>query len=453
MRILEQSFLKSVPARSLWCSDIARVGLMTGVVKLAGGIKTAVSARILGLSDAFDAYLIAFSITSFVCDSLAGSLSPALVPLFVARAQTGRTHELHASYGGALYRSVLFLSLLGAALLLGRGAIVHLFAPGFSLEETALTRSLMLVLAPMFPIMGINAVWRSLLNSQNRFVVPAIAPVMTPLIATGLLLFAHSLAGIYTLAIGSTLGVFAEMLILGAYVLKLGMPIFPRLGPSPINLRWLKRNCAPLLFSNLLHGGVNIVDQSVATLAAAGSVSTLVLGTRLVSVVMAIGPTTLSTVFLPKLSRIVAIKDWGGMQQTIKRWLLLGCGGACLAIFGARDVFWPTRALVLRRGSSNAVGIHTLETVQSFSFLQLPFVVGAVILVRTIVSLQLNRRLVSISLLALIVNAVLDICFVRLFGISGIVISTAAVQGLTFFVLFRVVRKLFTSGKLTSAAA
>ena len=453
MGTVEQSFLRSVPSRQVWFSDVARVALMTGIVKLAGGIKAAISARVFGLSGALDAYLVAFSISSFLCDSLAGSLSPALVPLFVTRAEAGGRRELHACYGGAFYRSVLLLSTVGAILLACRGPLLKILAPGFSSEDLSVTRSLMLVLAPMFPLMGVNAVWRSLLNSQNRFVVTAIAPVMTPLIATGLLLFARVLGGIYALALGSTVGALAETLVLAFYLSKLGIPAFPRCRDTPIKARWFKSNYAPLVFSNFLHGGVNIVDQSVATLSAAGSVSALTLGTRLVSVVMAIGPATLSTVFLPKLSHMAAIKGWGTMQRTIKRWLLLSSGAA--GLFSSVMVLFsgPLAHLAFQKGSSTAIDIHTLKTVQSLSFLQLPFVVGAVILLRVIISLQLNRKLVIISVLALVVNAILDLCLVRFFGVAGIVVSTVLVQALTFLVLYRIVTKLLATKAVFSEAA
>lgn len=438
--------------RSIWFSDVACVGILTAAVKLVGGIKTAVSARVLGLSGPLDAYFIAFSITSFVCDSLAGTLPPALVPLFVRHAESGGRRALEACCGGTLYRSVLLLSIVGAALLTCRGAVLRLLAPGFSTQQIELTENLMLVLAPMFPIMGVNAVWRSVLHAQSRFAVAAIAPIMTPLLATTLLLIPHPRPGIYTLAIGSTLGVFAEMMILGSCLLKLRINLLPRVRSSLIDGHWFKSNYSPLVFSNLLHGGVNIVDQSVASLFAAGSVSTLALGTRLVSVVMAIGPATLSTVVLPKLSRMVAIKDWETLQRTIKRWVLIGCAcGAGLSVFFM--LLSGPIARVMQHGSSKIADIHGLTTLQALSFLQLPFAIGGVVLVRAILSLQLNRKLVSISLLAVTANAILDLCLVRLFGITGIVVATALVQALTMLVLLRIVRRVFLDQAVHRVAA
>lgn len=438
---------------SIWVSDIARVGILTAVVKLVGGIKTVVSARVLGLSTPLDAYLIAFSMVSFVCDSLAGTLPPALVPLFVREAESGGRRALEACCAGTLYRSVLLLSTVGAALLTCRGVVLRLLAPGFSAQEIGLTEGLIFVLAPMFPIMGINAVWRSVLHAQSRFAIAAIAPVMTPALATALLLFPHSRPGIYTLAIGSTLGAFAEMLILGSCLLKLQLRLFPAIGSSMPNGGWFKKNYTPLVVSNFVHGGVNIVDQSVASLFAPGSVSTLALGTRLVSVVMAIGPATVSTVVLPTLSRMVAMNDWKILQKTVKQWILLGCmsGGAVAILF---ILLSNPIAHVLMLNSSSAIhNIRMLANVQALSFFQLPFAVGGVVLVRLILSLQLNRKLVSISILALTANAVLDLMLVRIFGIGGIVVSTALVQALTMAALLWLVRNVFRERPVHLVAA
>ena len=73
---------------------------------------------------------------------------------------------------------------------------------------------MLLALAPMFPIMGVNAVWRN------------IAPAMTPLAA--LLLVPYPRPSVYSLAVGSTIGLLAEMLILGTCLLKLRryFPVF-----------------------------------------------------------------------------------------------------------------------------------------------------------------------------------------------------------------------------------
>jgi peptidoglycan biosynthesis protein MviN/MurJ (putative lipid II flippase) len=56
------------------------VSALTVAVKVAGAAKIAISARVLGPGDELDSYLVAFLVPSILCDVLAGSLAPALIP-------------------------------------------------------------------------------------------------------------------------------------------------------------------------------------------------------------------------------------------------------------------------------------------------------------------------------------------------------------------------------------
>ena len=82
--------------------QMATVGAFTALVKVAGGAKIIFTARAFGVSDALDAYLIAFLLPSFVCDTLAGSLNSALVPTYIQLREREGQAAAHR-----LYRTVL----------------------------------------------------------------------------------------------------------------------------------------------------------------------------------------------------------------------------------------------------------------------------------------------------------------------------------------------------------
>src|SRR4051812_32246154 len=60
--------------------NLFTVGSFATLVKLAGALKVAVTARYFGAGSELDAYLIAFLLPSFFADVFAGSISSALVP-------------------------------------------------------------------------------------------------------------------------------------------------------------------------------------------------------------------------------------------------------------------------------------------------------------------------------------------------------------------------------------
>src|ERR1700756_5022370 len=141
---------------------MATVGAYTAVVKAAGAAKVVLTARAFGMSDGLDAYLIAFVLPSFVCDTLSGSLSSALVPTFIEVRETqGR------AAGNRLYQSVLAA---GLGLLLFAALVTVVLAPwilralalSFDAPKMSLTHSLFLVMLPTLPLSAFTMVWRSM---------------------------------------------------------------------------------------------------------------------------------------------------------------------------------------------------------------------------------------------------------------------------------------------------
>src|SRR6266851_5195650 len=208
--------------------QMATVGAYTAVVKTAGAAKVVLTARAFGMSDGLDAYLIAFLLPSFVCDSLSGSLSSALVPTFIEVRETqGR------AAANRLYQSVLAA---GLGLLLVAALVIFAFAPwifralasSFDAAKLALTRSLFLVMLPTLPFSAFTIVWRSMLNTEGRFALPAVTPAMTPLASIVFLVGLGHSWGVYALAAGTVTGSAMEAVLLAFSVIRRGFPATPR---------------------------------------------------------------------------------------------------------------------------------------------------------------------------------------------------------------------------------
>jgi len=69
----------------------------------------------------------------------------------------------------------------------------------------------------------------------------------------------------------------------------------------------------PVLLSGVVASGGLLVDQSMAAMLPAGSVSALVYGNRLVGVVVTLLAGAASTAVTPYFSRMIAQRDWGGL--------------------------------------------------------------------------------------------------------------------------------------------
>ena len=392
----------------------------------------AVAGQFFGPGNELDAWLIAFLAPSFLSDAFAGALNPILVPLLVPG---HRDPERASAYAPALYLSFALLTALAAALYLCASPALRLMASGFTPEKAALTRSLLALTLPILPLSAIAVTWRSVLNAHERFALAAVSPLMTPVVTICILAATARRVGVFALAAGTTAGMLAELTVLAFALRSLGVLPIPR---WPRAFRWNRattRQYCSVVAGNLVFGGSSLVDQAFAAMLAAGSVSVLGFGTRLPNVLLAIGSAALATAVFPRLSLLARRGDRAGFRRT----LLGSIGwGTALTLPLIAALIWlsePITRILFQRGAFTAAATASVSSVQQIALLQLPVAVAVAILTRAVASLRANEALLPIAAIALAANAGLDLALMHFFGLSGIALSTTAVQAVVAVLL------------------
>ncbi len=418
-------------------SQMVTVGAYTAVVKAAGAAKVVVTARAFGMSDGLDAYLIAFLLPSFVSDTLSGSLSPALVPAFIElREREGREAACR------LYQAVLGA---GAGLLALVGFVLAVFAPWalrplalhFDPSKLALTSSLFLVMSPIIPLSAFNVIWRSILNIEGHFAVPAVIPAMTPVASIAFLLrFGHTW-GVYALAAGTLAGGIIEVVLLAFSIHRLGYPILPRWQVQSTPLDQVLTQYGPVIAGMLLLGGAPLIDQAIAATLVSGSVAALNYGTRLTAVLIAIGPIAVATAILPHFSKLTITQDPQRVRDSLRSYAAIILA-VTLPVIAFLVLFSePLIRLFFERGQFTGAATGVVATVQRYSLLTIPPAMVMALVLRLISSMKANHLLLRAALLSVILNLVLDLLLTRWMGVAGIGLAAAMVQITTLIYLWR----------------
>lgn len=425
--------------------QMATVGVYTGVVKIAGAAKVVLTARAFGMSDGLDAYLIAFLLPSFVCDTLAGSLNSALVPTFIeVREREGRD-TAHRLYRSALAAGVGLLTLAAIALGLLCPWILHLFAYSFDPAKLALTRSLFWVMLPLVPITAFITLWRSLLNIDGRFAIPTVLPALTPLASILFLLLYGRDWGVYSLAAGTLLGGVIELVLLAIYVLRCGFPILPHWFGRSRALDQVAMQYGPVIGGILLLGGAPLIDQGIAGMLGPGNVAALNYGTRLSVVLSAVGPTAVATAILPHFSALTVYADWSHVRQSLRSYAVIILA-ITLPVIVILIVFsHPIVRLLFERGEFTVADTPLVTAVQRFSLLAIPSGMVMALVLRLISSMKANHMLVRAAALYAVLNLSLDLLLTRSMGIQGITLSTAVVQFICVTYLWHRLHREFTA--------
>jgi len=228
-----------------------------------------------------------------------------------------------------------------------------------------------------------------------------------------------------------------------------------------LRLRWHGMNDAtrevarqywPVLLSSAVASGGLLVDQSMAAMLAAGSVSALVYASRFVSVVLTLLAGAISTAIVPYLSRMVAQQDWIGCRHTLRTWLrLTALVSIPLALTLIAGAHWLIR-VTYQHGAFGPRDTAVVAPVLAMYALQIPFIVTSRIFYRFLVAMRRNDLILYCGILNLVLDVGLNLLLMRRFGVAGIALATSLWAASTFFFLWYWTWKLLPTPARRQAA-
>ncbi|HEY6487962.1 MAG: lipid II flippase MurJ [Terracidiphilus sp.] len=416
-------------------SATAAVAASGLIVKIVATLKEFVVAGVYARSDAMDAFLIAFLIPGLLINLIAESMNQALAPTLIRVRETqGQKDALELWSSSMLFVCVL----LGAAsLVMGvwAPAFFPLIAAHFPAAKLTLAIHLFYVLLPVVFLSGIASQSTAVLNTLEHFTLPAIAPVVMPLATLLAASFLGPRLGIWALVYASLAGAFAHAACMVALLHRHGYPFFLSWHGWSEPLREVAGQFGPVLLSSIVASAGLLVDQSMAGLLPAGSVSTLAYAGRFVGVVVTLLAGAVSSALTPFFSSMVAVRDWRQCRSILRAWTLrislISAPLAVLLMVGSRTLV----RLAFQHGSFAAHDTDVVAPVLAMYALQIPFFAASRVPYRLILALRRTDIIFVCGLLNLGMDIVLNLVLMRFFGVAGIALATSLWSIGTFFFL------------------
>ncbi|MEJ8568869.1 murein biosynthesis integral membrane protein MurJ [Elongatibacter sediminis] len=299
------------------------VGMATIVSRLLGFVRDVIFARYFGASGATDAFFLAFKIPNFMRRLFAeGSFSLAFVPVLSEVRATGdqaALRDLVDHVAGTLLAILLVLTAIG---IFAAPAVLAIFAPGWLIEgrpEFALSADMLRVTFPYILLISLTALSGGILNTFDRFLVPALTPVLlnVSLIAAAVLLSGRMEVPVKALAWGVLAAGFAQLLLQIPALMRLGLLPRPRWGWRHSGVRRVLKLMVPTLIGSSVAQVNLLIDSILATFLVSGSVTWLYYSDRLMEFPLGVFGVALSTVILPNLSRKFAQKSPQAFSVTL----------------------------------------------------------------------------------------------------------------------------------------
>lgn len=429
-------------------ASITAVGILA---KIVATFKEIAVAGVYGRSDNMDAFLAAALIPSLLINLISESMNQALVPTLIrVREHEGRERAQQLLSSSMLWLCVLLAAGSAAMALAARG-FFPLIASHFPPAKLDLSIRMFYALLPLVLITGIATNCTAVLNTFDRFALPALAPVVIALsIILGTLLLGSRLgiwAMVYSTLAGSLIhaGIVASMMDSHGYRFRL------RWYGMTDAAREVVHQYGPVLLSGVVASGGLLVDQSMAAMLPTGSVSALVYANRFASVVLTLLAGAVSTAVVPYFSRMIAHSDWAGCRRTLRTWAwltaLISAPIAALLIAGAHQLIRVT----LQHGAFGPTDTAVVTRVLAMYALQIPFYVGSRVYFRFIVAMRRTDLIFYCGAINLALDVVLNLVLMRWFGVAGIALATSLWTATTFFFMWYWSRRLLAKAMSTAA--
>jgi putative peptidoglycan lipid II flippase len=287
------------------------VGGLTLVSRIAGFIRDALMAAVLGTGPAADAFFAAFRFPNLFRRLFAeGAFNTAFVPLFSgALERDGREAALDlASRIMAWLVAMLVVVTILAEIFMPQ--VMLAFVPGFADDKEKLDLTVLLtrIMFPYLACMSLMAAYGAILNSLGRFFAAAFAPVilnlvniaaMVPLVTVWVMDPAGSAIWVSAATMGGGLAQLALVYVAIRRADFVPAWRLPRLDPE-VRRFWV------LAVPAILTGGITQINIFVGTIIASGAdnaISILNYADRLYQLPLGIIGIAIGTVLLPELSR------------------------------------------------------------------------------------------------------------------------------------------------------
>jgi putative peptidoglycan lipid II flippase len=413
--------------------SVAAAGVL---VKIVAMLKEIAVAGVYGRSDAMDAFLIAMLIPGLLVNLISESMNQALVPTLIrVRTRFGERQAQELLSSSMLWMCVL-LAATSAAMALGARGVFPLIASHFPPAKLDLSVRLFYALLPMVLITGVATNCTAVLNTFDRFALPALAPVLIP---------ATILAG--TLLLGGRLGIWAVVYasVVGALVHALVVAGMMNAHGYKFRLQWygmteatreVAHQYGPILLSSVVASGGLLVDQLMAALLPAGSVSALAYANRFVSVVLLLQAGAISTAVTPYFSRMIAAEDWAGCRHSLRVWVGIT---ALISVPLAAALIGGSHMLIRVTFQHGVFGTHdtgVVAPVLAMYAIQIPFFVCSRVFYRFLVAMRRTDLILYCGMINLGLDIVLNLVLMRWFGVAGIALATSLWTVSTFLFLW-----------------
>ncbi len=389
---------------------------------LMGLVSQILVTRAFGTGLEIDSYYAGNRLTELLFNLMAGgALASAFVPTFtgfLAKGKQGRAWQLASSIGNMILIGLGTISALAAWQ--APWIVQNILAPGFTdPTQITLTVKLLRVMLLSPAIFGVSGLLMGILNGNQRFFLPAIAPGFYRIGLVIGVVFLSPRYGINGLAWGVVLGAALHLLVQLPGLRGLGARYATRFGLGDPAVRQVGLLMAPRLVGVAVVQINFLVNTILASSMPVGSLSAVNYALMIMLMPQLVIAQAVAVASLPTFSAQVAREQWSALAGTFTTTLRGVLFLALPASLGLVLLRRPIVAMLLERG------MFTVESTSLVAWALLWYAAGLIghalleVIVRAFYAMYDTRTPVAVGAGAMTLNILFSLGFSRWFFTLG----------------------------------
>jgi putative peptidoglycan lipid II flippase len=425
-------------------ADIVRKGSVITVITLIsrpiGYVREAIQAYLFGATLLVDAFIIAFNFPELIQTLFfSGATSAFLVP--VCTKYMKDDEEYSGIYSTFINLSIIITLFVSLLFLLFSGGIVKLIAPGFTPQTRGVTQYLFIIMIPVITFHTLLSIMKAFLNAREHFAAPEISGVLWNIAFIVSALTLSGKIGIYSLAVGATVGSFLQILIQFPYIRKLRIRYHPVLSLGHPAIREAGNLFMGALIATSIVPVNSFIGRVIASYLPHGEVASLSYAFRIFILPFSLFAVPIYTVMFSKVSRLFHDRNWRDIYSHIDSSLVLLSitlipSTALLCSLGDTLV-----KVLYERGAFTAADTALTGKALMGYGAGLIFYALSLSFVRIFNALHDMKTPALVGLTSIVLNAALAYSLMLPFGNLGISLATSIVSFYNFAVLYVLLKK------------
>lgn len=395
-----------------------------------------------GTSSELDAYVSAFRVPDLLfLVVMSGAFGAAFIPIFGGYLASGDQQRASRLASAVLTITALTSVVLAIVAAIFASPIMrYIVAPDLppDIQPVAIQTMRILLLSPILLGLGIAA--KGILEAQNQFTLPALAPVLYNVAIIGGAIFLAPRFGVQGVAFGVVVGAVLHVLVQTPGVLRSNLTLTPTLSTQVDGLREVGALLVPRVIG-LAAFQLNFVAVThLASGTGEGRVSALNYAWQMMMLPHGVIALSISTVIFPTMARQFQQGEHAELRHTFTQALtplLLLTLPASVGLFELRKAIPQT---VFELGAFDATSTSLVAPALGFLALGLIWYALVEVLARVFYAMQDTRTPVIAGVIIIVINIVLGTLLVGPLGHAGLALALSASTGVEALILFAILR-------------